>query len=479
MGVEKLIFEKNGLFSLPGGKIMDKTKRTAFDKYLALLDRAAVVLKLDPRIYDRLKVPQLLVRGNISVEMDDGTFKTFKCYRCQHNHARGPTQGGTRFDLAVCESEVKFLAAMMTMKNTIDQIRHGGGKGGICVDKFSMSMFERELLCRGFINVIAPFIGPRVDGPAPDVNTGAQEMSWFLDEYERLTGEHAFAQFTGKPLVLGGSLGRGDATALGAVYATEAMIKKLGLEKSLTIAIQGFGNAGSHYARLMSARGHKIISVSDRSGTISDRRGLEYDHLYGFCYNEKGEKIHKVTEYEQRDKKGSKVDPVEIALSADIFAPAAFEDTIDAEMAKKLKCKFVVELANGPCTEEADAILSARGIPVIPDIYSSGGGVYVSSLEKIQGFENYQWPEERVAKMLKEQMFRSFENLEKVREEFKLESMRVAAIVYAVREVAAAMAFRGGFHLPYEKVVDRPTVVMHRDGRILTEDGKPYPSLTV
>ena len=196
---------------------MSTQKRTAYDKYLALLEKAATVLKLDPVIYARLQIPELLVRGSVVIEMDDGSFKEFKVFRCQHNHARGPTQGGTRFDLAVCESEVKFLAAMMSMKNTIVDIRHGGGKGGICVDKFALSMKERERLCRGYIRVIAPYIGPRVDGPAPDVNTGGAEMAWFLDEYERMIGEHAPAQFTGKPLVLGGSLGRGDATALGAV----------------------------------------------------------------------------------------------------------------------------------------------------------------------------------------------------------------------------------------------------------------------
>jgi glutamate dehydrogenase/leucine dehydrogenase len=456
------------------------TKRTPFDKYLAQLDHAAKILNLDPRIYERLKVPALLIRGAIRIEMDNGTFTEYNCFRCQHNHARGPTQGGTRFDPAVCEAEVKFLSAMMTMKNTIDEIRNGGGKGGICVNKEPLSLLEGELMCRGYINVIAPYIGEEVDGPAPDVNTGAQEMAWFMAEYDRLTGKHNFAQFTGKPLELGGSLGRGDATALGGVYATEAMMKKLGMTGPQTIAIQGFGNAGDFYAKLMSERGHKIVSVSDRSGVIYKAEGFDYADLHKFCYaiiKGKEKKVRKVTEYPSKDPLTSEQAEL-LSLKADIFAPAAFEDKIDAEMARKIESKFIVELANGPCTEEADVILAKRKIPVIPDIYASGGGVFVSSLEKVQGFENYRWPARRVGDMLKEQMFeKSFENLEAVSKEYNLDSMRTAAMVYAVREVAKSMTWLGGFHLPYGVVIDRPTVVMYQDGRILDISGQPYPSM--
>ncbi len=438
------------------------TKRTAFDKYLAQLDNAAKVLNLDPRILERLKVPALLVKGRVYVEMDNGTFSDYAVFRCQHNHARGPTQGGTRFDPAVCESEVKFLAAMMTMKNTIDQILNGGGKGGICVDKAPLSLGEGERLCRGYTRVIAPYIGPRVDGPAPDVNTGGQEMAWFLDEYERIVGEHCFGAFTGKPLVLGGSLGRGDATALGAVYASEAMIKKLGLKGSLTISIQGFGNAGDYYAKLMSSEshgGHKIVSVSDRSGVIYKADGFDYNELHAFCYNEKGKKVRKVTEYPYKDALTSKEAEL-LSLKADIFAPAAFEDKIDAVMARVIKSKFIVELANGPCTEEADAILAERGVEIIPDIYASGGGVRVSAAEKIQGLENQKWTAERVKEWLKSRMFQAFEDLDKVREEYHLKSFREAAMVFAVREVAEAMTWRGGFEYPYGKTVNAIPVIM-------------------
>ena len=436
-------------------------KRTAFDKYLAQLEKAAKVLDLDPRIYARLQVQARLVRGTVRIEMDDGSFKEFPVYRCQHNHARGPTQGGTRFDLAVCESEIKFLAAMMTMKNAIDDIMHGGGKGGIRVDKFALSMGERERLCRGYIRTIAPWIGPRVDGPAPDVGTGAQEMAWFLDEYERIIGgEHCFAAFTGKPVVLGGSLGRSDATALGAVYATEAMMNKLGLKGQQTVAIQGFGNAGDFYAKLMKDRGHTIISVSDRSGTISDPSGFDLYDLHNFCHDESGKKIRKVTEYPRWDRS---IDPLRVALSADIFAPAAFEDLIDAHMARELQSKFIVELANGPCTEEADAILAGRGIPVIPDIYASGGGVRVSAAEKIQGLENQKWPANRVHTWLKDQMFKAFDDLKKTKERYQLRSLREAAMVFAVGAVAEAMAWRGGFEYKYGETIDVPTVTVYKD----------------
>ncbi len=441
---------------------MSAAKRTAYDKYLALLEKSASILNLDPVIYQRLQIPELLVRGEVTIEMDDGSFKSFKVFRCQHNHARGPTQGGTRFDLAVCESEVKFLAAMMSMKNTIVDIRHGGGKGGICVDKFALSMKERERLCRGYIRVIAPYIGPRVDGPAPDVNTGGAEMAWFLDEYERMIGEHAPAQFTGKPLVLGGSLGRGDATALGAVYASEEMIKKLQMRGPQTIAIQGFGNAGDFYAKLMSERGHKIVSVSDRSGVIYKKAGFEYADLHAFCYDTKGTKVRKVSDYPHKDNLTSEEAEL-LSLKADIFAPAAFEDKIDAEMARKITSKFIVELANGPCTEEADEILSARGVEVIPDFYASGGGVRVSSAEKVQGLENQKWPAKRVAEWLESRMREAFHDLDKVREQYKLKSFREAGIVYAVREIAEAMTWRGGFEYPYGKTIDVPTVTVYKD----------------
>lgn len=435
-------------------------KRTPYDKYLALLEKAAHVLKLDPVYYERLKVPERLVRGAIRIEMDDGSYQEFPCFRCQHNHARGPTQGGTRFDLAVCESEVKFLAATMSMKNTIVDIRHGGGKGGVKVDKFKLSMAERERLCRGYIRVIAPYIGPRVDGPAPDVNTGGQEMAWFLDEYERMIGKHAPAQFTGKPIVLGGSLGRDNATALGAVYASEEMIKYLNLSGSQTISIQGFGKAGDPYARLMSERGHRIISVSDKSGVIADRRGLSYKDLHAFTTDEKGAKIDNLALYQKRE---TNIDPLEVSMSADIFVPAAFEDLIDENIARKLKCKFIVEIANGPCTEPADVILSERGIPIVPDIYSSGGGVRVSASEKIQGLENHKWEKERVDLWLESRMRAAFKDLLDVQKEFGLKTLREAGIVFAVRKIVEAMKWRGGLSYNYGEIIDVPTVTVKKD----------------
>ena len=450
------------------------TKRTAYDKFLALLAKAAKVLNLDPEIYRRLQIPQRLIRGHVTIEMDDGSFRTFPVWRCQHNHSRGPTQGGTRFDEAVCESEVMFLAAMMSMKNTIVDIRHGGGKGGICVQNYKkdqahggFSDKERERLCRGYIRVIAPWIGPRVDGPAPDVNTGGREMAFFLDEYERMTGQHCFGAFTGKPIGLGGSLGRGDATALGAVYASEEMIKLLGMKGPLTIAIQGFGNAGDFYAKLMSERGHKIVSVSDRSGVIYKKDGFDFADLHAFCYDEKGNKLqddaHKVMAYRHKDNLPSEEAEL-LSLKADIFAPAAFEDKIDADMARKISSKFIVELANGPCTEEADEILSERGVEVIPDYYASGGGVRVSSAEKVQGLENQKWTAERVAEWLESRMRAAMKDLTKVRKEYGLKTLREAGIVYAVREIAECMTSRGGFEYnDWGETIDVPEVTVYKD----------------
>ena len=258
------------------------------------------------------------------------------------------------------------------------------------------------------------------------------------------------------------SLGRGDATALGAVYASEEMIKKLQMRGPQTIAIQGFGNAGDFYAKLMSERGHKIVSVSDRSGVIYKKAGFEYADLHAFCYDTKGTKVRKVSDYPHKDNLTSEEAEL-LSLKADIFAPAAFEDKIDAEMARKITSKFIVELANGPCTEEADEILSARGVEVIPDFYASGGGVRVSSAEKVQGLENQKWPAKRVAEWLESRMREAFHDLDKVREQYKLKSFREAGIVYAVREIAEAMTWRGGFEYPYGKTIDVPTVTVYKD----------------
>jgi glutamate dehydrogenase/leucine dehydrogenase len=454
-----------------------ETKRTPFDKYLAQLEKASKVLNLDPRIYARLQVPKLLLRGTVIVEQDDGSWKTSKIYRAHHSRARGIPQGGTRWDVAVCESEVKFLSAMMTMKNTIVGIWHGGGKGGICGDKFALSMGERERTCRGYIRAIEPWIGDRKDGPAPDVNTGGQEMAWFRDELEEIRGYDCAGSFTGKPVYLGGSLGRADATALGAVYATEAMLEKIrSQEENITtkkgtifswnpskeISIQGFGNAGNNYFRLMAARGHKIISVSDRSGVIYKKDGFDYADLHAFCYDDKGQKIHKVSDYPKKDTMSSE-EAEKLSLKAYIFAPAAFEDTINADMAKKLECKFGIELANGPCTEEADEILAKRGITFISDIYSSGGGVRVSSAEKSQDLSNAPWTEEQVNVWLKTRMFKAFDLIEATREKYNLPTFRESAVVYAVSEVAEAMQSRGNLDKPlswYTKTIDLPPVVM-------------------
>lgn len=447
---------------------MSTVKKSLFDKYLDQLAMANAVLKLDEQIYERLRVPALLVKGHVRVQMDNGSFREFQAYRCQHNHARGPTQGGTRFDLEVCESEVKGLAAFMTMKNAIVGILHGGGKGGICVDKFKLSTRELELLCRGYICLIARWIGPRKDGPAPDVNTGGQEMAWFLDQFERMTGEHCFAAFTGKPLSLGGSFVREDATALGAVFATKAAMKDLGMGPSQKrVAIDGFGNAGYHFARLMSSSeygSHKIVSVSDRSGMIANANGLDCKKIHDFCCDQTGKKVRKVCEYDGDVVRGDEA--MKIVMEADVFAPAAFEDRVTADMVEKSKWRLVVELANGPLTQEADRIAADRKIVVIPDIFASGGGVRVSAAEKIQGLENQRWPAARVKDWLKDRMELSYDIIEGTREKYNLKTLREAAVVYAIGEVAEAMVLRGGLHIKeeYEKVVDAGTVIMYQDG---------------
>lgn len=409
---------------------------TAFENAISQLHKAAKILNLDAGILRQLESPMRMLTVSIPVKMDNGETKVFTGYRSQYNNARGPFKGGIRYHWNVSEDEVKALSFWMTMKCATVGIPLGGGKGGIIVNPKDLSTTELERLSRGYIRAIYKYIGPDQDVPAPDVYTTPTIMAWMLDEYEKLVGHHAPGVITGKPLALGGSQGRGFSTALGGVHALEAALKKLGKKATeTTVAIQGFGNAGAHMARILDGLGYKIIAVSDSKGGIRTT----------------GEKLDITSLEKHKENTGSVVffastEPTSnneiLELAVDVLVPAALENQITIENAPRIKAKIIGELANGPTTPEADDTLFKNGILVIPDILMNAGGVTVSYFEQVQNATNYYWTEAEVLEKLQRIMESSFEAVWQTKEKHTID-MRTAAFVLSVDRVAHAMRDRG------------------------------------
>jgi len=369
---------------------------------------------------ERLKKPHHVHTTELSVKMDNGETKTFTAYRSQHNNALGPYKGGIRFHQNVSESEVKALSLWMSVKCSIAGIPLGGGKGGIIVDPKKLSPGELERLSRAYAQFIAPFIGEHKDVPAPDVNTNPQIMAWLLDEYEKIVGHHAPGTFTGKPLEIGGSKGRTKATGYGGVFAMKLLLEKLKQNKDevwaqkpvsqITVAIQGFGNVGYYFAQIISDLGFNVVAVSDSKGGVYVKDGLDPKATLE-CKQDKGSLggcycIGGVCDLN----KGKPVTNEEILeLDVDILVPGALENVIHKDNANNIKAKVVVEMANGPLTPEADAILTKKGIHIIPDVYANSGGVSVSYFEWVQNIAGYYWEEEEVDTRLEKLMESSFE----------------------------------------------------------------------
>lgn len=411
--------------------------QSAFDNALSQLDKAAKILNLDPQIHTQLKQPQRLFTVSIPVKMDDGTTKVFTGYRSQYNNARGPFKGGIRYHWNVSEDEVKALSFWMTMKCSTVGIPLGGGKGGIIVNPKELSVGELERLSRSYIRQIYKYIGPDQDVPAPDVYTTPQIMGWMLDEFERLTGHHAPGFITGKPLAIGGSAGRGFSTAQGGVYVLEEAMKKLGKKPSeTTVAVQGFGNAGSNMAEILASLGYKIVAVSDSKTGIKTSSNQQLA-------------INKLLEYKKSNGSVAGFENTEqitneqlLELEVDVLVPAALENQITITNAERIKAKIIAELANGPTTPEADEILFKKGILLIPDILTNAGGVTVSYFEQVQNSYNYYWTESEVLEKLKKIMVDSFSSVWEIKEKHQID-MRTAAFVLAVDRVATAMKNRG------------------------------------
>jgi glutamate dehydrogenase (NAD(P)+) len=398
-------------------------------------DHAAEQLDLDPGLRKVLRVPKRELTVNFPVTMDDGHVEVFTGYRVQHNLSRGPAKGGIRYHQDVTLDEVRALSMWMTWKCAVVDIPYGGGKGGVIVDPKKLSQRELESLTRRFTTEISPLIGPDRDIPAPDVNTNAQTMAWIMDTFSMHHGYTISGVVTGKPIAVGGSLGRNEATARGAVFTLQQASKSRDLPLSgATVAIQGYGNAGSIAADLLAAEGSTIIAVSDSSGGIHNPAGLDPAKVSAW------KREHGTVVGFPGSEEVSNAGLLE--LECDILVPAALENQITGANADRVKARIVAEAANGPTTPEADAILYDRGIFLIPDILCNAGGVTVSYFEWVQDMQSFFWTEQRINESLKEIMDRAFEAVHTMSHRREVD-MRTAAYMVAVARVAEATTLRG------------------------------------
>ena len=392
-------------------------------------------LNCKPAVYEVLKQPLRVLEVAIPVKMDDGSIKVFTGYRSQHNDALGPAKGGLRFHPTVTVDEAKALSMWMTFKCAVVGLPYGGGKGGVACNPKELSEREKESLSRGFIRAIAPIIGPEKDIPAPDVYTNAQVMGWMMDEFSKIRGYNIFGVITGKPLIIGGSIGRNEATARGCCFIVREAAAKLGINiKGARVAIQGYGNAGSIAAAIMHDMGAKIIAVNDSKNGIYNHNGVDPYEVAQHKVETGGvANFPGTVEISNKDLLG---------LDCDVLIPAAMENQITEENAANIKAKIVAEAANGPTTPEGDRILHSNGILVLPDILASAGGVTVSYFEWVQNLQSFYWTEEEVNQRLEQKMVKAFNNVYGISQEYSVD-MRSAAYMTAIKHLADAMEIRG------------------------------------
>ena len=390
---------------------------------LAQLDEVSDFLGLDGLTKEALSLPERTVESRVVTP-----FGVFPAYRVEHSTARGPAKGGIRFHPQVTPGEVRALAMWMTWKNAIAGVPYGGGKGGVTVDPRSLSGEQLQQLSRGYIRSLGFLFGQDWDVPAPDVNTNPSIMGWMLDELETMRGRREPGAITGKPLELGGSQGRTEATGLGGFYTIANAVRAFGI-KGRTVAVQGIGNVGYYAAKFLSESGFKVVAISDSRGGAYSRGGLNVDRV--------------LAAKRETGRAGSDISNGELLeLDVDVLVPAAIENVLTKDNADEVRAKLVVELANGPTTPEADRILGEKGVVVVPDVLANSGGVTVSYLEWVQNRMGYYWEQEEVRNRLKEVMDRAFSEVKGVMDEHGT-TMRVAAISLAVRKVVAAMRARG------------------------------------
>ncbi len=402
---------------------------------LQSIEEGGKIIKADPNIVARLKRPKRCIIVSVPVRMDDYNVKVFSGYRVQYNSTLGPYKGGVRYHQDVCLGEVVGLAALMMIKNSVMGLPYGGGKGGISVDPTKLSRTEKQNMTRRYTSEIGPFIGPNKDIPAPDVGTDPQTMAWMMDTYSQEQGYTQSGVVTGKPVEIGGSLGRNGATGLGAVYVTERTYEKIGKSmKGATFAIQGFGNVGSHAALYAFERGAKVVSVSDVNGGIFNGDGLNIKELIEFVKTNKT-----VVGFP----KSQKISNEELLfLDVDTLMPCALEAVIDTHNVDKIKARMIVEGANGPVTNDATKILHSKGVLIVPDVIANGGGVVVSYFEWVQDSMSFFWDEDEVNNRLKSIIVKAFDKAYLMAKEKNVD-MRQAAMAVSVDRLQKAMLLRG------------------------------------
>ncbi|MBB3808894.1 Glu/Leu/Phe/Val family dehydrogenase [Pseudochelatococcus contaminans] len=412
-------------------------RQSLLDLALVRLDEAAQHLQVDADVIEKLKYPRETTKVRLMIRMDDGSRKSFLAWRCRYDDTRGPTKGGIRFHPDSNEDEVETLAFWMTFKCAVMNLPYGGGKGAVSVDPRSLSKAELERLSRSYIQAFARIVGPDRDIPAPDVYTNSMIMGWMADEYSQIVGEASPAVITGKPIALGGSVGRQDATARGGYYLVRDLATELGLEGRTRVAVQGFGNAGQYIASLLASDGNVIVAVSDSSGAVYSPDGLDIDLLLQA-------KAENKSVASTAGKSGHQAISAEdlIAVDADLLVPAALESMIHEGNAENVKAKVILELANGPVTPEADAILARKGVTILPDILANAGGVTVSYFEWVQNKQGYAWALEEVHERLRTIMVREGRAIWEIAQD-KNVSWRTAAYVHALARLAAAIEAHG------------------------------------
>lgn len=410
-----------------------------YDNYLNILEQAATKLGLDKNEYITLAYPERELKVAVPVHMDDGSIQVFQGYRVQHSCGRGPSKGGVRFHPQVNMDEVKALAAWMTFKCAVANIPYGGAKGGIEVDPSKLSKAELRRLTRRYTAAILPLIGPERDIPAPDVNTNAEIMGWMMDTYSMFKGYAVPGVVTGKPIEIGGSLGRTEATGRGiGIVALEAMNQYELADKNPRIAVQGMGNVGSNLAQFLYDEGYRIVAVSDVSGGIYKEDGLNITKVREYLeVNPK----HTLEGYYEEDVQAITNKDL-LTCACEVLIPCALENQITEENAANIQAKLIIEGANGPTTAEADEILNQKGIPVIPDILANAGGVVVSYFEWVQNLQSFVWDLDNVNRTLKKIMTNSYHEVKEIVEQEKV-SFRIAAYMLALKRLSAATRIRG------------------------------------
>ena len=420
---------------------MNKEQYNPFNDAIEIIDNAAKIIGMEEKDYIAVKYPERELKVAIPVDMDDGSVKVFEGYRVQHSSSRGPCKGGIRFHPDVNIDEVKALATWMTMKCAVVNIPYGGAKGAVKVDPSKLSKNELKRLTRRYTAMILPLIGPTKDIPAPDVNTNAEIMGWIMDTYSMFQGYTVQGVVTGKPIEVGGSLGRSEATGRGVMMMTREILHRKGIPVlGAKIAVQGMGNVGGTAARLLHNEGCKIIAISDVSGGLYNKDGLAINTITEFLSENRGKTL---SDYDAPNVKHITNEEL-LTCDCEILIPAAMENQINSENVDRIKARIIVEAANGPTTVDADKVLNAKGVCVVPDILANSGGVVVSYFEWVQNIQSLTWDEDEVNRTLEKIIIRAFNEVWDKSIQYKT-TVRMGAYIVALDRVVKAKKIRGIF----------------------------------